>query len=442
MYMHDAEKRIADLAEFKNVFVKLRRADAETARHIETTVRAAMRGVAARRRTTPAGEHERVIAIKDAQLRMQELRYHYAAIGAQMAEQKAYFYRTAIEAEQAFFDHVYRGLEQYFSGVYDAVEEVLTRDSSWLTGLLDTWHKTGGRAINWVTGKTQRLLISATDGTSVKRLKQFVEDLGGARGKGMVNRTVDMMKDAHQWLQQHAQKAKVEERSLLERALEDVCSSKKIEENVAAVLEAAEQSYQQVWRQRVQSYCEQIATLQRAAEVVTGTLQAQPVFSLGHAEQALATGMGATIFGTAALAAGWHTLAYAMVNIFWPMAVFVAILTTGVAWFTRERAEKQRIEEARKVLSAYHAQLIMYIDMHKLEDYGGKSIRELVREHSLGVAEHMDRSWRQARFGALGEEHYRELMEACERHAAQLDKLAEGCQKNHADGTRSKKCWP
>lgn len=438
MCTHDAEKKIADLAEFKSVFGKLRRADAETARHIETAVRAAMQGVTA----TPAGGHERVIAIKDAQLRMQELRYHYAAIGAQMAEQKAYFYRAAIEAEQAFLDRVYRGLEQYFSGVYDAVEEVLTRDSSWLTGLLDTWHKTGGRAINWVTGKTQRLLISATDGKSVKRFEQFMKDLGGARGKGMVNRTADMMKDAHQWLQQHAQKAKVEERSLLERALEDVCASDKIEENVAGVLEAAWQCYQQVWRQRVQSYREQIVKMQRAAELLTGTLQAQSAFSLGHAEQALATGMGAAIFGTAALAAGWHTLAYAMMNIFWPMAVFVAILTTGVAWFTRERAVKQRIEEARKVLNAYHAQLIMYIDTHKLEDYGGKSIRELVREHSLGVAEHMDRSWRQARFGALGEEHYRELMEACERHAARLSELAEGCQKNNAHSTQSKKRQP
>jgi|GEM_PF-2541565 len=424
MRTDDAESRVTDVVEFKKVFAKLRRADAATARQIETAVRAAMQGVTFAESTTHPRSCQRIVAIKDAQLRMQELRDHYAAISAQMSEQKAYFYRTAIEAEQAFLDKIYTGLADYFGVVYDAVEKELRNDSSWMTGMLDTWHKTGGRAINWVAGKTQRFLIMATDKQSVKGFEQLIKGIGSARGEKALASAANALKSVHQWLRQHNAQKMVEERSLLERSLETVCSNSEIEKHVADIFAAAGQCYQRVWQERVKSYHAQLTTMDDAAKLAVGELHAQPVFTLGRAEQALAAGMSATIFGTAALAAGWHTLAYAMVNVFWPMAVFIAMLTAGVAWFTKDRAREERISEARRILDAYHAQLVMYVDVHKLEEHGNKSIRELVREHGLGLAQHMDDSWRQARFGKLSEEHYREMMEACERQAERLGELA------------------
>ena len=132
---------------------------------------------------------------------------------------------------------------------------------------------------------------------------------------------------------------------------------------------------------------------------------------------------GATIFGTAALAAGWHTLTYAMMSVFWPLTVFVVMLTSGVAWFTKDKAREQRIAEARKILNAYHAQLLMYIDTQPLAEHGGKSIRQLVNEQSMNVANEQDAAWTRVWYGNLEQRHYAALVQVIQQQFTLLNAL-------------------
>jgi len=346
---------------------------------------------------------------------------HYQAIAEQIARQKAYFLGTAMDTSTAFFDEVYNGLDTYFTGVYDQVAAFLCEHSTWLTGLQDTWNKTGGKAINATKKAGQNALTRATDPRHVDALLAQTRSVIGERGKNVLQKLAGAVGDVHAWAAQtDANAPVVDEYMLLEKALNELCPHEEMEKQVTRIFEQAAARYQATWKARVAAYHQEVAHLDGAARAAVGALDAMPAFTLGMAEQALAASFSATIFGTAALAAGWHTLTYAMLNVFWPLTVFVVMLTSSVAWFTRDTARAQRIAEARKILDAYHAQLLLYIDTHPLEKQGGKSIRQLVNEQSVTVANEQDMAWTRAWYGNLEQRHYAALVQALQQQSGLL----------------------
>ncbi len=427
MSTRDLIEQVCTLRAFGAVLESMRAADAATAENIKSTLHATLGTLPATMADATAAAHEKLIAVKDAKLRLMEYRLHYETIAEQMARQKEYFLRTAIDTSSAFFDEVYNALDAYFTGMGDKVAEFLCDNSSWLTGLVDTWRKTGGVAINKAKTAGQNTLTNATDPRRVDALIKRTGNVLGERGKKVLQQLANAAGKMHAKLAgTDANATVVEERILLDKALNDVCPNEEIEKQVAHIFEQAAARYQATWKKRVVAYNQEVAQLDGAARAAVGALTATPEFTLGMAEQTLAASFSATIFGTAALAAGWHTLTYAMMNVFWPLTVFVVMLTSGVAWFTRDKAREQRIAEARKILNAYHAQLLLFIDTKPLAEDSVKSIRQLVNEQSLTVANEQDAAWTQARFGSLAQRHYAALAKAIQQQFTLLNALEGG----------------
>lgn len=413
MLRREILQQICSLQAFRPVLDSIRAEDSATAENIENALRAALGDLPEIMTRETAGKYERLYAVKNAQLRLVEYRSHYQTIGEQLARQKAYFLGTAMDTANTFFDDVYSGLDAYFSGVTEQVSRILQEHSAWWTGLRDTWRKTGGKAVNVSKKAGHKVLQRATDPERLNGVLNRASDALGGRGKQSLGKVKDIAGKLHEWLEQaDPNAALLEERSLLEQALNEVCSNGEIEKQVAQVFERASVRYQATWKARVAAYHEELARWDSAARGASDALHATPSFSLGAAEQTLAASLGATIFGTAALAAGWHTLAYAMTSVFWPLTAFVMLLTASVAWLTKDKAMAQREAEARKILNAYHGQLLMFIDTHPLEEHGGKSVRQVVQEQSLAIATALDATWARERFGNLEARHYQELLAA------------------------------
>jgi hypothetical protein len=405
------------------VLDSIRAEDSATAENIENALRSALGDLPEIIAKDAAGKYEQLYAVKDAQLRLGEYRSHYQTIGEQLARQKAYFLGTAMDTANTFFDDVYGGLDAYFNGVTEQVTRILQEHSAWWTGLQDTWRKTGGKAINVSKKAVHKVLKSATDPERLDGVLNRAGNAAGERSKQFLGKVKDAVGKLHtQLTQADADAAWLKERTLLEQALEQVCSNGEIEKQVAQVFEQASVRYQATWKARVAAYHEELARWDSAARGASDALHATPSFSLGAAEQTLAASLGSAIFGTAALAAGWHTLAYAMASLFWPLTAFVMLMTAGVAWLTKDKDMAQREAEAQKILNAYHGQLLMYIDTHPLEEQGNKSVRQAVQEQSLAIATTLDATWARERFGSLDARHYKELLAAI---AQQMQMLAE-----------------
>jgi hypothetical protein len=421
MSPREVVKEVCALQAFGPVLDSIRAEDGATAENIENALRAALGELPAIMAKGTAGKFELLYAVKDAQLRLVEYRSHYQTIGEQLARQKSYFLGTAMDTVNAFFDDVYGGLDAYFSGVTEQVSKILQEHSAWWTGLQDTWRKTGGKFINASKKAGHKAMRSATDPERLDGVLHRAGNALGERGKQLLGKVKDAAGKLHtQLTQADAEAAWLEERTLLEQALERVCPTGDIEKNVARVFEQASARYQATWKARVATYHEELARWDSAARGVAGALHVTPTFSVGAAEQTLAASLGATIFGTAALAAGWHTLAYAMASVFWPLTAFVMLMTAGVAWLTKDKAMAQRETEAQKILNAYHGQLLMYIDTHPLAEHGGKSVRQLVNEQSAAIATALDASWTEARFGRVTPQRYAGLVQAIEQQIALL----------------------
>ncbi|MCX7848495.1 MAG: hypothetical protein N2595_10770, partial [bacterium] len=417
-----AKGKKAMLVEFDDILATIRRADKATAKNISSALGRQLGKLYAIIADTTAPAHERLLASKEARLRLLELQHHYEGIKMQMRHQHVYFMQTAAEAASAFLDTVYNEMDAYFEQVYNQVEEVLRRDSTWATGLVDMLKKTGGKGINYAWKMARRVLARSTSKDTVNVAGNLLAHVTGERAKRAAEILERTVGSVHEWMERRGERA-MEERTLLEKALERVCSQEEITAHLKDIFAHAARACEEVWNRRVKAYYEEVRVDPAVAGTLTGGLRAQPEFTLGAAEHTLAASLGATIFGTAALAAGWHTLAYAMVNVFWPLSVFVAVVTVGVAIRTKERAINKRIAQARKVLKMYHDQLVKYMDTEQLPEYGGKTLRQAISDANQDAARELDARWSKARFGHVPVEVYEELVKKLREEQRRLQAI-------------------
>jgi len=64
-------------------------------------------------------------------------------------------------------------------------------------------------------------------------------------------------------------------------------------------------------------------------------------------------------------------LAYAMVHVFYPVAIAAAFASLGVAYFTQERSKEARRRKVHDAIEQCHRDFLVQIDLGKPEAPGG-----------------------------------------------------------------------
>lgn len=64
-------------------------------------------------------------------------------------------------------------------------------------------------------------------------------------------------------------------------------------------------------------------------------------------------GIGSAVVGTVGLAAGWHTITYAILNAFPPMAIFALAMTAVTGVVTKDKTVQNRIKEIDEAINQY-----------------------------------------------------------------------------------------
>lgn len=383
-----AVARITSLAVFQDVLQQIRAADSTIADNIESTLRQSLKPSEAIISRAGGNDDTLRYGLYRQATELQTYIKPYQRLSETMAQREKALWTHAFHCTEKFFEDVTRALDVYFGKKLEAMEKEINEDASWYSGIRDTARK-GGELLN--LGKR-----------GVAKLTNLVKE--GAM-------TEEQLLDS---------------RSVVERTLNEHLDQEQVAKDVETVLAAATEAFSEAWRKVIETQTPDLRDLRAFAGVGTQRSVFNVEFELGAAEGTLLIGVGGAVAGSIGLAAGWHTITYALLNVFPPAAAFAVVATVLVALFTKGRAKQKRLDTVRKAVEQYFRTLLTLVNTEKIKELHDKTLREAMHEQSERIIENTLDRWTRAICGGIPLDLYGKLDAAADEHLLLInDSLAE-----------------
>ena len=230
----------------------------------------------------------------------------YLSYSDMMARKEAEFQAFAREAEQRFLDELMDGLQEYLDQKRASLSDRVEKELSAAERIADATY----RPIAHVLSRAVKL------------------------------------KTRTSWNQ-----------PFVERILDAELGPEVLTRDLATIAETAKNNFESAWQKKMEESAPNLEMLRALSGSALHSGHDLIGFDLEISTQVFVSGMTAALAGTFALAAGWHTLAYAMANVFPPAAIMTALLGTVTFVLTGKRARENRKERVRKAIEQYHALL-------------------------------------------------------------------------------------
>jgi hypothetical protein len=178
---------------------------------------------------------------------------------------------------------------------------------------------------------------------------------------------------------------------------------------------------QEAWKQQIQAQTPDAADMHAFAIRGATSSELKVAFGLGHAEQALGVGLAGALAGSVGLAAGWHTITYAMLHVFPPAALFALLATGAIGWLTKDDAARKRKAAVADAVRHYHRHFLTLVDTESLAELGGTTLRKAMLSQARETIRHVVADWNRAISGDLTTAHYQRLIAAASTHSAAIE---------------------
>ena len=382
--MTELLERIVSLESYRPVLAQLRAIDDTHAAQIETALRKA---------TEETHTGIRAAASNRDQLRYWlyreavEIKAHtssYLSYAEMMATREANLWKFALTVTEQFFNLVFDALDAYFETKKRLMLQECEAQSSWYSSIADS---------------SRKLLVPVN---LAKKLVDVATDRIG----------VDVIPDG----------AIVSTKGIVEGLLGRHLNPKQVEGDVVRILEEASQRIKATWEKEIQSQAPDLSTLKVFASHSATMSGPRVSFQLGVAEQTFAVGIAGGVVGAMGLAAGWHTLTYAMINVFPPVAIFSVIAAVGLAVLTKGKVLENRRKQVVEAVNQYHRHLLTHIHTQRMQELNGQTIRDAINEQNRKIVAETLEQWESMISGKLRSEHYRMLITATTSHLILVEK--------------------
>lgn len=187
------------------------------------------------------------------------------------------------------------------------------------------------------------------------------------KGKKILNKTFEMTN-----INKSIDVKDFDNRMLLERLLDENMSHKDVANNLNNILEQTFNFILDEWNRRINFHIN--ALYERDKKIIDKIKENKIKFQIDSTGQIFITGITSAVVGTLGLAAGWHTLTYALVNVFPPIAIFTAIAVVFSGISNKEKAKEGLIKQVEEVFREYRRQILYLIDEERFEALNGYSI--------------------------------------------------------------------
>lgn len=381
------KKEILELEAFQPVLTEIKNVDPAMGENIEQALKAAVKESHELiiKAHTPDQLH---IGLIKEQLHIQAQSSQYLNITDEMTMKKNNLLEFMPQIYNQFMNEVEQEMTRFFQEKKREMYAEIDQDGSWYSGLRDTTKK---------SGQLYNFAINKINSVS----KEF-------QGKEVIS-----------------DQRLVDTKSIVENVLEKHLSNQKVTNQVSAIFESAVKRYKNAWMQRIADNVPDMKRISAFSLTQTTKANLKINFQYGDAEKVLAMGIGSAVFGTVGLAMGWHTLTYALFNVFPPIALFAALATVLVGVLTKDKAVEKRKRDINEAVTRYHHFFLQQLYVLKLSELENKSISEYIELKGRAIVEETVKEWERKYFGNLRMEHFRKLNQAFIRHLMYVNEAME-----------------
>lgn len=370
---------IVKLDAFQDTFRQLKRIDESLTINIEQSLKAAIDKFHIVLTDPKSHTQQKLVVLLQEQITIQAKASQYLNICEQMTLREKHLWQYVPESVESFFDRLYEKMDVYFLSKEKSMCKEIEKDGEWYTGIRDTAKKAGS-VVNWV----------------VKKANEASKDLTGSK------------------LSQHD--AVIDDRTVVERVMERHLKPEQVGKEISVLMSQAGELYQEDWKTHIQSQVPDIKRLSAFNLAKQANDSIHIDFKMGVSEQAFMVGMGSAVVGTLGLAAGWHTITYALINVFPPIAIFAVAATVLLGVLTKQHAIEQRKKQVREAVKQYQRYFMMQFNVVPLPNVNGMTLRKYMIHVSEKIVKQTLAQWEKGLLGQFKMEHYRLLVSAFSKH--------------------------
>lgn len=385
-------EKITTLSSFSPVFKDLKKIDKNKAEEMETALKRCLEDIHVQIHNSKEDINNLKYLLYKESVELKAHSSSYLSYSEMMAMRENALWKFAFNLTEQFFDIVADALDDYFKTKAEIMNKELETDSSWYSGIRDSTKKAGS-----ILNISKKLL---KEGFETVGLKEVIND-----------------------------KELIDTQSIVEKLLDHHLSSKLVIKDITKIMKQANKRYKDSWEKEIKSQAPDLSKLKAFTSTYGKKIEMNIGFELGAAEQTLAVGISGAIVGTIGLAAGWHTLTYALLHVFPPLAVFAILGTVVVGVFTKEKALENRKKQIQEAVKQYHRHFLLLIEVEKLKELNNRTLREAMIEQNKNIIQETVKQWGKAISGNLTIEHYRLLISAFTKHLMLIDDCLQEIEK-------------
>ncbi|MBM4141668.1 MAG: hypothetical protein FJ242_09360 [Nitrospira sp.] len=377
-------EKITTLSSFSEVFSELKKVDQKKGDEIKKALNECVKDIHLQIQNSKGDFKNLKYLLYKESVEVKAHSSSYLSYSEMMAVRENALWKFAFNLTEQFFDIISNALDDYFRAKAEIINQELEQDATWYSGLRDTTKKMGS-ILN----------------ISKKLVKEGLETVG-----------LSMVMDDKELVDTHG---------IVEKLLDKHLSPKEVSKDIAKIMKKAHKQYKGSWEKEIKIQAPDLSKIKAFASMYGKKLPISIGFELGAAEQTFAVGISGAIAGTIGLAAGWHTLTYALLHVFPPVAIFAILGTVVVAVLTKDKALEKRKTHVKEAVKQYHRHFLLQIEVEKLQQLNNKTLREAMIEQSKNIVQETVKQWGQAISGNLTVDHYRLLVAAFTKHLILID---------------------
>ena len=338
--MRQVIEDIVNLSCFNDVFMRLFSKDEEAARSIYDSLKATVEKTHAVLKKRWISEKSLTVAILAEIIKVQEHAKQYSKLLSDMRKAQEDIVVKANRVYEQFFEGVYDEMDVYFEAKKKAMIDDVVENVSWHTGMADTARKAGG-----IVNKA----IKEINHISEKVLKKEV-DLG-----------------------------EIDSRTYIERLLDKHLDKKQVIKDISEIFQKNAKKCIEKWSQEIKGTFPQIVDFEPKL-LFKSINDIKSSSQLDNVQQVVLTGMGSAVVGTVSLAAGWHTLAYSLMNVFPPIAAFTAAAAVVTGILTKDKSVESYKKLAAESVNQFYREVILFIETVKINELGNRTFRSYIKD--------------------------------------------------------------
>jgi len=373
-------ERIIRLKSFQSVFKRFRAHDPERGKHYQDTLIAALNENHNRMQSALANPTELRCCLYREILEINKQMAPFPRIFEAHSKQEAELWAFAMDATENFFNGIEADLQKFFSIKKKAVLRELRRRHAWHSGFIDA-----AQLVKKITGKLWKKVSDVEPPDSLEAAKTLIEEVLGHH-----------------------------------------LAEKQIKQEMEKIFTEAKKKYDAEWKEKIKQ-----TTPDYYSYLNVSDLSFTPGAELDIESQVLATGVAGAVVGTFGLAAGWHTISYALLNVFPPIAAFAAIAATVLAIWNKDKSREKREAKIEDVIKQMNRTLLLDIYSAPIKDLGNKSLHRAMIENAQKIVREISMRLYEPIFGSLTKEDFQELAKASESHIMLVNGCIERIEKGN-----------